>query len=143
MPDIFHDFSINAPAERVFSAITTPEDLDQWWTKMAAGKCELGQAYQLWFGPEFDWRGKVTRCAPNQEFEWEITRADEDWTGTKVGFRLEEQAGSTKVSFYHTGWPEENHHFRRSNYCWAMYLRVLKRYVELGERVPYDERTSA
>ena len=31
-------------------------------------------------------------------------------------------------------------HFRISSYCWAMYLRVLKRGVEFGEAVPYKDR---
>jgi hypothetical protein len=30
--------------------------------------------------------------------------------------------------------------FRRSSYCWAMYLRILRRYLEHGETVPYERR---
>ena len=81
--------------------------------------------------------------APGAEFELRITRADEDWTGTLVGFSLEEEGGGTKVSFSHRGWPGPNAHFRRSSYCWAMYLRVLKRFVEAGETVEYEKRTGA
>ena len=29
---------------------------------------------------------------------------------------------------------------RTSCYCWVMYLRILKRYVEHGEMVPYERR---
>ncbi len=47
-----------------------------------------------------------------------------------------------EVSFYHMGWPENNEHFRISCYCWAMYLRILKRYIEYGEKVPYKSRLS-
>jgi hypothetical protein len=46
----------------------------------------------------------------------------------------------TQVRFAHTGWPEANEHYRISCYCWAMYLRVLKRHLEFGERVPYEKR---
>ncbi|MCH8956850.1 SRPBCC domain-containing protein, partial [candidate division KSB1 bacterium] len=35
---------------------------------------------------------------------------------------------------------EANEHYRVSCYCWAMYLRLLKRYVEHGETVPYEDR---
>ena len=42
--------------------------------------------------------------------------------------------------FSHTGWPSANEHFRVSSYCWAMYLRVLRRYLEHGEVVPYEQR---
>ncbi len=54
-----------------------------------------------------------------------------------------EQRGEvTQVRFEHTGWPVANDHYRISNYCWAMYLRLLKRYVEAGEVVPYEKRLS-
>jgi hypothetical protein len=29
-----------------------------------------------------------------------------------------------------------------STYCWAMYLRILKRWLEFGEQVPYEKRLS-
>ena len=41
------------------------------------------------------------------------------------------------------GWLEANAHFRRSSYCWAMYLRLLQRYLEQGETVPYADRLGA
>ena len=31
-------------------------------------------------------------------------------------------------------------HSRISSYCWAIYLRVLKHWIERGERVPYGRR---
>jgi uncharacterized protein YndB with AHSA1/START domain len=134
---------IEATPEAVFELVSTPGGLDLWWTKRSSGEPGVGEIYKLYFGPEWDWRAEVTRCVPGTEFELRMTRADEDWTGTVVGFRFQEKGKGTKVSFYHTGWPEANHHFRRSSYCWAMYLRVLKRYVELGEKVTYEERTGA
>src|SRR5262249_37818125 len=131
MPDIYHDFPINAPADRVYQAISTPQGLDRWWTKRAAGQAILGADYQLWFGPEYDWRARVTKLVPPSEFELEFTSADPDWMGTRVGFRLADgKAGSTQVRFYHTGWPASNEHWRISCYCWAMYLRLLRRNLE-------------
>jgi hypothetical protein len=57
-----------------------------------------------------------------------------------VGFELEEAGGETQVRFHHLGWPAANDHYRISCYCWAMYLRILKRYLEYGELVPYEKR---
>jgi len=140
MPDIFHDFWINAPIAKVFAAISTPQGLDQWWTKTSKGVPREGAEYELSFGPKFDWRAKVSKCAPNSAFEFEITSADKDWLGTRVGFQLGEKDGNTTAHFYHTGWPAPNDHWRVSCYCWAMYLRILRRYVEHGEFVPYENR---
>jgi hypothetical protein len=82
----------------------------------------------------------VIRATTGRLFELEMVAADSDWDGTRVGFDLESAEGSTLVRFHHTGWPASNDHFRTSTFCWAMYLRVLKRHLEHGERVPYERR---
>ena len=143
MADILHDFVIRAAPGEVFAAVSTPRGLDRWWTKRSSGMPRAGETYELWFGPEYDWRGRVTKCVPGAEFEMKVIDADEDWTGTLVGFRLKGVEDRTRVSFYHTGWASANAHFRQSSYCWAMYLRVLRRYLEAGETVPYENRTDA
>ena len=140
MPDIFHDFPIRSSRTAVFSAMTTPLGLDQWWTLESAGSSHAGSEYALGFGPGYDWRARVTRCEADSAFELEMTRADADWMGTRVGFQLESRGDSTWVRFYHSGWPLQNEHYRISCCCWAMYLRVLRRYLEHGELVPYEQR---
>jgi uncharacterized protein YndB with AHSA1/START domain len=140
MPDILHDFPIAAPPARVFDAVSAPAALDAWWTVRSSGRPALGETYQLGFGPAYDWRWLVTRCTAGAEFELEITEADRDWRGTRVGFRLEGLDGGTQVRFHHVGWPASNEHYRVSCCCWAMYLRLLRRHVELGEVVPYERR---
>ena len=140
MAKILHDFPVNVPPARVFEAFATPNGLDAWWTLHSKGEPKLGGEYQLDFGPGFEWRARVTRSVPGKEFELELTRALEDWVGSRVGVTLEPVATGTQVCFYHQGWAEASEHFRTSSYCWAMYLRVMKRNLEFGEVVPYEER---
>ena len=141
MPEIIHEFSIRAPQEAVFQMFATPAGFDKWWTKESDGEPNVGAAYRLYFGTGYDWKAKVTECVPGLAFELQITDAHRDWTGSKVGCKLskEGQAG-THVLFYHKGWPEANEHWRVSNFCWAMYLRVLRRSLEYGDAVPYEKR---
>ena len=143
MADIFHHFPIKASTQPIFQAVSTPTGLDSWWTKRSSGRPEDGAEYKLWFGPAYDWDAVVSRCLPGREFELEMMKAQDDWRGTRVGFFLEENEGVTQVRFHHSGWPESNEHYRVSCYCWAMYLRLLKRYVEHGEVVRYEERLDA
>ena len=140
MPDIVYDFIVKAPADRVFSALTAPAGLDTWWTKTASGTPGPGAELHLGFGPGYDWRGTLTRYEPDSAFELHMTGAHEDWMDTRVGATLTEAGGTTTVRFYHTGWPAANEHWRISCYCWAMYLRLLRRNVEHGELVPYERR---
>ena len=69
-----------------------------------------------------------------------MIEADDDWTGTRVGVWLTQNGEHTMLDFYHSGWRHANDHFRTTSCCWAAYLRVLRRFLEHGERVPYDVR---
>jgi uncharacterized protein YndB with AHSA1/START domain len=139
MPDIFHDFTIKVSPDRVFSAVSKPVGLDAWWTRTSSGLPKEGAEYELNFGPKYIWQARVTKCVAPNEFELEMFNSDPDWNGTRVGFHLTGDK-TTKVSFRHTGWPAANDHWRISCYCWAMYLRILRRHLEHGESVPYEKR---
>ena len=140
MPDILHRLPIRAPAERVFEMFATPVGLDTWWSLTSDGTPGVGEEYRFGFGPGYDWRGVVSACDEGRWIEWEMTEADQDWTGTRVGARLSEAGDRTVVDFYHSGWRHANDHYRTTSCCWAQYLRVLRRFLEHGERVAYDVR---
>ncbi len=140
MADIFHYFKINAPLEKVFKSVSTPKGLDIWWSKSSTGKLAIGETYHLSFGPEYNWAAVVSKYVPDNEFELTITDADPDWINSKVGLMLTVKNNVTEVHFYHTGWKDDNEHYRISCYCWAMYLRILKRNLEFGEEVSYEDR---
>jgi uncharacterized protein YndB with AHSA1/START domain len=140
MADIIQEFTMKAPPERVFEMFSTPDGLDRWWTKSSSGEPKEGAEYTLSFGPGYDWRGTVTRCVPSSAVEFLMHDSHADWDGTRLGCELKPEApGVTRVCFYHTGWPEGNEHWRVSCHCWAMYLRVLRRYLEYGETVPFEK----
>lgn len=140
MADIFHSFTINNSIELVFETISTPEGLDKWWTKASSGGVAIGETFHLQFGSDYQWTAIISKYHPFTSFELMIETADKDWEGSKVGFCLTDGKGFTEVKFYHTGWNEENDHFRISNFCWAMYLRILRRNLEFDEFVPYEDR---
>ena len=140
MADILHDLPIRASASAVFDMAAVPARLDEWWTLSSDGHPELGATYTLFFGEGYDWRARVTACEPGKCFELELTDAMPDWIGTRVRFELEATGDVTQLRFAHTGWPSATAHYRTSNCCWASYLRILRRHLEHGERVPYDRR---
>lgn len=140
MADIFHYFPINAQIEKIFEKISTSKGVDNWWSKSSTGNPTPGSDYKFDFGPDYSWKAVVSKCIPNEVFELTFTESDNDWNGSKVGFILIDRKEKTDVHFYHTGWKEDNEHYRISNYCWAMYLRLLKRNIEFGEVIPYEER---
>ena len=140
MADIFHNLPIKGSQQSIFQAVATPFGLINWWPNEALGTPSEGSEYELQFGPDYLWRGIVTKYSPANEFEIEMTASDQDWNGTRIRLLLESTNNETLLRFQHVGWPTANDHYRRSCYCWAMYLRCLKRYVELGTVVPYCDR---
>jgi uncharacterized protein YndB with AHSA1/START domain len=141
MPDILHRLPIAAPVPRVFEVISTPAGLNEWWTLSSEGEPHVGATYRFDFGPGFDdWRGQVTRVETPHLIEWVMVHADGDWEGTVVAIALAPLGARTILEFAHRGWRDANEHFRTSSCCWASYLRVLRRYLEHAERVPYSIR---
>ena len=141
MPEIHHNLIINQEIEKVYDGVSNPIYLDKWWSRSSSGNPNEGEIYKLDFGPGYEWEAEVTSASRPQLFELKLIKADNDWMNSRVTFELESMdADKTQVRFHHTGWPADNNHFRISNFCWAMYLRILKRNLEHGEEVPYDKR---
>jgi uncharacterized protein YndB with AHSA1/START domain len=140
MPDILHEFPVFAPIARVFDAVSTSAGLDQWWTLRSAGRPQEGAMFELDFGPHYLWQAVVTHSDPPVLFELKLEDSMSDWLGTRVRFELTDGEKQTGVRFSHTGWAEVTEHYRISCFCWAMYLRLMKRAVEHGEFVPYEKR---
>lgn len=138
--DIHHNFYIKGPIEKVFDAFTTPEGLNSWWTLQSAGKPVHGNEYTFYFGPEYDWRAVVIEVIPQKSLTWKMTTAMTDWMPTTFGFILSPGKDGTKVSFFHKGWLEANEHFGITTYCWGQLLAGLKRYIEAGTIIPFEDR---
>lgn len=143
MHSILHNVYIRSQADLVFRALTRPKDLNQWWTLKSEGQAELHEEYRFFFSAEFDWTARVSRLVPQKALEWKMLQADADWTPTSFGFELFQQGDQTKVEFYHKDWSSTNEHFRRTSFCWAMYLNLLKNYLEKNEVIPFAERKFA
>ena len=140
MADIVFRFPIHAPASSVFNAVASPGGLDSWWTLSCKGDIKQDSEYTFYFSEEFNWKGVLAEVTPHRSVFWKFTDAEPDWTNTTLSIELQQEGEWTWLEFRHGNWASESAHFRGSAYCWAMYLRHLKRYVEEGIVVAYDKR---
>lgn len=140
MYTIKHLLPVKDSPSAVFQMLTEPEKIDLWWTLNCKGSPVLESKYTFHFGPGYDWEAKVIRLEKNEAFSWKMTKADKDWTGTELHFDLFKKDNHTQLAFTHQGWKWDNEHRSMTSYYWALYLRLLKRYLELGETTPYLER---
>lgn len=136
--EIAQQLTIKAEMHDVYDALTTPRGLDAWWTTGSEGSASAGAVYTFEFN-DIRWKAEVVDVASDL-FRLRFLEADDDWRGTILEFQLRCTGEHTVVGFTHRGWREPNEHFRVSAHCWARYLRLLARYVEYGEIVPYEQR---
>lgn len=137
---IYHDLTIKAPINQIYQVITEPEHLINWWPLRCKGVPKEHEEYNFFFSSEYNWYGIVTNAVKNKSFYIKMTKSDTDWDPTTFGFDLEQKNDHVHLKFWHVGWPECNHHFRRSSFCWAILLNGLKNYVEQDIVVPFNER---
>ncbi len=138
--DIIHYLQVNSTIESVFEAISTSRGISKWWSQKTIGYSELGAILELEFTDDIHWQAQVTQMVSPNEFEIILTRSTPDWMGTSIGFQLNGGPHVVEVKFCHKGWQQADDHYHRACYEWAMYLRILKRYIEFGEYVAYDRR---
>jgi len=138
---IVQEITIKAPAERIFEALTNPDERLKWWWG-AEGKFQLTHvASDLRPGGKWMMRGigmgeKPLTVAGEYRtierprllvFSW-LPDWQENATETLVRWDLEEKDGVTTVRLTHTGFMSESS--RASYRGWHQVLGGLRAYVE-------------
>ncbi|TXG35651.1 SRPBCC family protein [Seonamhaeicola maritimus] len=137
---IFHNLEINASTKEVFDAVSQPEHLNNWWTLKSSGIPKLNQEYNLNFTDSYNWYCNVSEVKTNEYILFKMTKSDRDWSPTTFGFDLQETETGTSVRFSHSNWRIQNDHFKIASFCWAILLNGLKKYLEKGIIIPFEER---
>jgi uncharacterized protein YndB with AHSA1/START domain len=137
---IIKEITINAPAERVFAALTDPLQRVKWWG--AEGRFQAtymesdlrpGGAWLMrgsgMGGKPFTLRGEY--CAVDRPRLLEFTWID-DWSEnsqpTLVRFELDEKGGATTVRLTHSGFTTPQARERYQGWPWL--LALLQKYVQ-------------
>lgn len=141
MHTIYHDLFIKSTTDDVFNKISDPQHLINWWPLTCSGEQQLDGVYNFYFEKAYNWYGKATVFEPGRSFHVKMTDADEDWNPTTFGFDLRSEEDGVWLEFWHKGWTDVNHHFRRSSHCWAMLLQGLKEYIEEEKIIPFTQRS--
>ena len=132
MTSIKNLFHIAAPKEKVYQAISTIDGLSNWWTVETSGEDKAGGTLQFRFGgggPDM----KVKEMKPNESLTWECVGGPEDWIGTTLTFKLDENEGKTRVRFEHAGWKEANDFYAACSFSWGRYMESLRQYCQTGK----------
>jgi uncharacterized protein YndB with AHSA1/START domain len=138
MPDIKHSFTIHAPADKVFDAISRIDGFKAWWTMEVSGEEKQGGIIRFGFGKEFFNKMKVISLKKGVRVAWQCTDGPPQWIGTRLSFDLgQDKDKNTIVGFSHDGWKEAGEFYANCNYQWGLFMQSLKLYCETGHGTPY------
>jgi uncharacterized protein YndB with AHSA1/START domain len=136
MSKISHKITIDAPADRVFKALSTAEGLKGWYTADLEGKVGQGKEAIFKFTGQEPFRWKFAELAPNS-VRWECIEGPGAAAGTAVTFRLSDKGkGRTTLEFDHDDWPDSDGAFATCNTLWGILMGHLKNYAEAGRANP-------
>ncbi|GAA4003723.1 SRPBCC domain-containing protein [Streptomyces sp. NBC_01352] len=139
MPDIALQIRIDADAETVYRALSTPDGVAGWFTTGAEIGEGVGALHRLSFpGAPMTWDFRIDRAEPGKRLAQTVVAGPPQWLDTEIGYALEAHPeGGTVVRFDHTGFAEVDDMFREVTMGWAGMFMRLKEYVETGKPVPY------
>lgn len=129
MKTIEQTYLINSTIDRVWEALVSPKEIENWGGGSAKMDDKVGAKFELWGG---DIHGTNTKVIENKVLE-------QDWFGdnwpqkSKVIFTLSEENGKTKVDLIHENVPDEE--AKDIDEGWKKYyLGPLKNYLENNPR---------
>lgn len=139
MTAIKHHIAINASAEKIYQAITTPEGFKNWWTADAVVDKQVGgQAEFGFYNRKIIFTMNIDELVPNKRVAWSCIRGPEEWPGTKLSFEIGSNDGSDNtLQFQHTDWASDEGCYSACNTTWGQLMGHLKDYCEGKEPGPF------
>jgi uncharacterized protein YndB with AHSA1/START domain len=125
----------------VYQALATIDGLSNWWTKETTGDSKTGGVLEFRFGGQYGTQMKVTESKPNELIEWVCVGGFDDWVGTTVSFKLDENEGKTRVRFGHNKWKETEDNFAACSFSWAKYMESLRQLCQIGKGEAFGSDT--
>ena len=99
--------TIDQTAEEVYNAIN---NVKGWWHGTIEGSAQkVNDEFSYWFKEFHFSKQRVVELVPNQKIVWLVTDSDlkfqknNEWTGTKLIFEINEVNDKTEVRFTHEG----------------------------------------
>lgn len=137
---------IEAPAAKVYEALTTEAGLKAWWTET----CDIGTTEGSLSTFRFDdtWKTlRIEKLTPSSEVRWRCTGSSIDledgstsseWLDTEFIFQLAPLSeNTTALRFQHVGLLPALDCYSDCFRGWTRFLNSIKHYVETGIGEPY------
>jgi uncharacterized protein YndB with AHSA1/START domain len=137
MAAIVKELTIEAAPQRVWGALTQPEEITHWWASEAQVKPEVGSLGEFRFRPPAGaLQFEVAELDQNEKVRWISRKGPPQWAGTSVTWQLEPVQSGTKLVFTHDGFAQVDEVYEQTRGNWRYFLDSLKSYLETGKGTP-------
>jgi uncharacterized protein YndB with AHSA1/START domain len=126
---IHHLLHISASKDKVFSALTSIEELKLWYTTEVQGSSNLNEIIEFKFG-DIDFHTKVTELVVNEKIVMECVATSLPLVGQKVTYELDQNDEKTRVRFSQDGFDELDDFYANMNFSASKYLESLRQYCQ-------------
>ena len=137
MSAIIEERTIAAAPERVWGALTKPDEIVRWWSDEARVKPEVGSLGEFRFRPPAGvLQFEVAELDEGSKVHWISRQGPPQWAGTSVTWQLTPVHNGTKLVFTHDGFAQIDAAYAQTRGNWAYFLDSLKSYLETGKGTP-------
>ena len=139
MAAIVKEFIVEATPQRVWGALTQPDEIGHWWTNDLNVTPVVGSLAEFRFGEwgDFVVRVEVAELDQDKQVRWISRRGPAPhWDGTSVTWQLEPVHNGTRVVFNHDGFVKKDERYEMTSAWWEHFLVSLKSYLETGKGTP-------
>jgi uncharacterized protein YndB with AHSA1/START domain len=138
MAAIVKELTIETAPQRVWDALTQPDELARWWTNDLNVTPEVGSLAEFRFSQgTFLVQFKVAELDRDEKVRWLSRQGPAPhWEGTSVTWQLTPVHNGTKVVFTHEGFAQVDEAYEEIRGNWAYFLDSLKSYLETGQGTP-------
>jgi uncharacterized protein YndB with AHSA1/START domain len=141
MKTIHHVLDIDAPIHLVWSALTEPDRLADWWsTKLEMTGSGVGDKTRWTFAGDFNPVMETTEVDSPRRLEWRCASGHKPWQDSRFRFQLETlEDGRTHLRFWQDYAIElADDYYGIYNFNWGYYLESLRLLCATGEGKPFQ-----
>jgi uncharacterized protein YndB with AHSA1/START domain len=136
MSSIVEEPTIEAAPQRVWGAITEPDEIVQWWAYEARVTPEVGSFAEFRFRQgAFVMQFEVAELDHDKKVRW-ISKSPPQWAGSSVTWQLTPVHNGTRLVFTQDGFAQVEEGSERTRWAWVYFLASLKSYLETGKGTP-------
>lgn len=136
---IHHLLHINAPIDKVFTALSSIEELKLWYTTEVQGSSKLNEIIEFKFGG-VDFHTKVIELVANEKIVMECVATSLPLVGQKVTYELDQNDEKTRVRFSQDGFDELDDFYANMNFSASKYLESLRQFCQNGNSEAFGSK---